>query len=211
MNLKYLLCILIFFILRGIAYSQNNDVSNLYIIDKIIDESLVPLENEFLVNGNDVLYNFITDSDNEKQQYISESIKKKFQGYRFLSDYTGGNDSGKEVINVSINNPELSVKYTRTYTDNFLGSIIVERIVTVRYETVFLNSKDSSVIFSNKFSKNSKSSFNIINIGMVEDRRYSFTYSVIPEESTLNKLILPAVVILASAVAVILFFTIRSK
>lgn len=198
-------------ILRGIAFSQDKAVSNLYLIDKLIHESLTALENELLLNGKDILYNLITDADDEQQNYISEGIKKRFSGYGFLSNYPFGYDSGKKIYNVFIDNPEIKVKYTKTYTDNFLGSKVVERIVTVKYETRIVNSEDSSVVFSNKFSKNSKSSFNIDNIGMVEDERYSFTNSVIPDESTMNKLILPAVVIISSAAAVILFFTIRSK
>ncbi|MBV6479167.1 MAG: hypothetical protein HGGPFJEG_01928 [Ignavibacteria bacterium] len=211
MNLKYLLCILIFTILRGIVFSQDKDVSNLYLIDKLIDESLVPLENVLEIRGKDVLYNLILNADNIQQTYFSESIKKKFPDFGFLTNLKENVATEKKIVNVFIKNPEIKVRYTGTHTDNFLGSKIVERVVSVKYEIKLLNSDDSSVVYSDKFSKKIKSNFNINNIAMVEDERFPFTKSVIPDEDTLNKLILPAVVILASAAAVILFFTIRSK
>lgn len=211
MNLKYLLCILIFTILRGIVFSQDKDVSNLYLIDKLIDESLVPLENVLEIRGKDVLYNLILNADNIQQTYFSESIKKKFPDFGFLTNLKENAATEKKIVNVFIKNPEIKVRYTGTHTDNFLGSKTVERVVSVKYEIKLLNSDDSSVVYSDIFSKKIKSNFNINNIAMVEDERFPFTKSVIPDEDTLNKLILPAVVILASAAAVILFFTIRSK
>ena len=45
----------------------------------------------------------------------------------------------------------------------------------------------------------------------VESGNYAFLKSVLPEKPFLKKVIVPAVIVAVSAIATILFFTIRSK
>ena len=212
MKLKYLLSILFFaIILGGISYSQENTLSNIEIIDNLIDESLIQLENKLLITGKENFYNILTEAENEEQNYIANSIKNKFGDYNFLINYQPEADTGKNIFTVLIKNPALKVEYIKVRSDNVLGSKIVDRKVSVRYDTEVKNIKDSTLVFSNKFNKESKSSFDFNSLGMIEDRRYSFAGSVLPEDSAFDKILTPALIILATASAIILFFVIRSK
>ncbi|HMS63643.1 MAG TPA: hypothetical protein PKD83_00155 [Ignavibacteria bacterium] len=220
MKLKYLLCILIFFeiiilfILRGISYSQTGSESNLNNIDKLLDESLIPVENELLLLGNDKIYNLSVEygtENPEQQSYLIALIKRKFSGYKILINADTVEFSDSINYNLFINNPSLNTRYLSIYTDNVLGTKKIKREISVSYSVKISDSGNSSVVFAKDISKKLVDSFNIDDQNVVEDKRYSFSRSNLPEENSLNQLIYPAVIILASAVAIILFFTIRSK
>jgi len=207
MKLKYLLCIFSFIIIRGISFSQDNAVTNLSIVDVLIDESLIPLGNKLLLQGNENFYELVTDINNEQHLYLTESIKRKFNNYKLLVN----EDSDSVDFIVKLKNPRIETKYTRFFTDKLLGTKKVAREVLVSYDLEITDKKNSSSVFSNKFYKKIKDSFDLDKLNIVEDNRFEFSRSVLPEESPLNKFLFPAIIIAVSAAAIILFFTIRSK
>lgn len=217
MKLKYLLCILIFFeiiILRGISFSQTNSVTNLVQIDKLINESLVPVENEILILGKDKFYNLSVESkdgNSDQKSYLITLIKNKLSGYKILIDADSAEYSDSINYNILIKDILLKTRYVSTYNDNLLGTKKIRREILVSYDVVITDISNSSEIFKKKFNKKTEDSFNADEQNTVEDRRYNFSQSNLPEENSLNKLIYPAIIILASAIAIVLFFTIRSK
>lgn len=211
MKLKYLLCILIFISASGgIAFSQENVVTNLGIIDKLIDESLISLSNKFLILGKDNTYNLSIHNGDERQSYIAQSIRNKLRDFKILYNDNLNEDTSGDIFSVEIINPEIKVSY-KDDSNDIWGMKKLRRRVTVSYVTEIRNSKDSSIRSGTEFMRTSNDSFDFDNFSQIEDKRFSFTRSVLPEESTLNKIFLPAVLVLASAAVIILFFTIRSK
>lgn len=217
MKLKYLLCILIFFqiiILRGIVFSQTNSLANLVQIDKLINESLVPVENEILLLGKDKFYNLSVnskDGNSDQKSYLISLIKNKLSGYKLLIDADSAEYSDSIDYNILFKNVVFKTVYKSIYNDNLLGTKMVNRVISVSYDVIITDERTSSQIFNKNFNKKTEDSFKIDEQNLVEDRRYNFSQSNLPEESSLNKVIYPAVIILASAIAIILFFTIRSK
>ena len=76
MNIKYLLLFLFLFTIRGISFSQENRSSNLSEINKLIEESLVPLENKLILLGKEKLYLLSVESKSIQGDYILKILKK---------------------------------------------------------------------------------------------------------------------------------------
>jgi len=207
MKLKYLLCISSLLILRGISFSQEKTITNLNAVDNLIDESLIPFGNKFQLLGKENYYNLVTDEDKEQHLFLIESIKRKFHDYKILIN----EDSDSIDFLVSIKNPRIEIKYNKYFTDKLLGTKKVAREVLVSYDLELIDTKNSSSIYKENFYKKIKDSFDMDKLDFVEDSRYSFAQSVLPEESSLNKFLFPVILIVTSASAIILFFTIRSK
>lgn len=217
MKLKYLFCILIFieiFTLRGISFSQTGSVTNISRIDNLINESLIPVENEIVLLGKDKFYNLSVkskDGNSDQKSYLIVLIKNKLSGYNILIDADSAENSESINYNILIDDLLIKTRYISIYNDNVLGTKKIKREISVSYDMVITDIKNSSVVFDKKFNKKSEDSFNVDEQNSVEDNRYNFSQSNLPEESSLNKLIYPAIIILASAIAIVLFFTIRSK
>jgi hypothetical protein len=211
MIVRYLLCVLLFLTVRGISFSQGSYGSNISVISRMLDESVLPVENELILVGKEKLYNLSVRSSNEYRSFFIPYIKGKLGDFRILTeaDTTGISDS----IDYSIIFSEINIntKYREVYTDNVFGTKKIKRSVTVTYRTEIKEFKSSKVVFSKNYSNKTEDSFNLDEKDQVEDIRYSFSAAKLPEESTLNQFLFPAAIIIASAAAIVLFFTIRSK
>lgn len=207
MKLKYLLCICFLLILRGISFCQENIINNLYSVDNLLNESFTPLNNKLLVLGKNNFYEIIFDNKKQDQAYIVESLRKRFSEYNFIF----GEDSDSIDFKIIFSNSSIYTKYKKIFVDNIFGTKKVEREVSVTYELQITDKKDSSLIYSQKFDKKYKDNFDIDKLNLVEDNRFLFTQSILPDENTVSQLFYPAIIIAASAVAIILFFIIRSN
>jgi hypothetical protein len=207
MNLKYLLCFFLFLILREISFCQETIVNNLSLADRLIYDSFNPLGNKLLLLGRDNFYEVILDNNNQEQVYFLESLKNRFPDFKFII----GEDSDSIDFKIIFKNSIINTKYKNIFVDNIFGTKKVKREVTVSYELELLNKKDSSLIYSQNFDKKIKDSFDLDKLNLVEDNRYLFTQSILPEEGTVNQLLFPALIVATSAVAIILFFIIRSN
>lgn len=212
MNLKYLLCIFYFLILRGISFSQDNFDSNISIVNKLADESFLSLGNKMTVLGKDKFYKVVFDPGDQSGEYLFERFKTGFYDYKLIINENS--DSIDYVI--VFKDPLITTKYKRIFTDNVLGVKKIEREIRVSYDlelSDYDNSEKDSLhsILKQNFNKKSKDNIDLDKLGYIEDKRYKFSSSELPEENTLNQILFPAIIITVSAAAIILFFTIRSK
>ncbi len=197
--------------MRGISFCQVGSSSNLYEINRLIEESLTPLENNLIILGKDKLYLLTDESRSIPGAYITKIIKSKFSGYRILvnsgnADYT---DSADYLINIK--RPSIKTLYKKIYDEDIHGMKKVEREIKVAYDLSLTERKSLFDVFRNNFSKKSKDSFNIEERNLIEDRNFDFSRSELPEENAMNQIVYPALIILSTAAAIILFFTIRSN
>lgn len=207
MKLKYLFSILLFIILRVISFSQENVVNNLSAIDRLIDESFAPLNNKLLLLGRENFYEVSLEGNKAEHLYLIESIRKKFRDFNIIVN----EDSDTIDFKLLLKNPKIKIKYLKIFTDGFFGTKKVEREVLVSYDLELIDKKTSLLVYSQKFNKKYKDNFGLDKLNFVEDNRYLFSQSILPEESPVNQFLYPAIIILSSAAAIILFFTIRSK
>ena len=212
MNSKYLLCIFYFLILRGISFSQDNFDSNIGIVNMLADESFFSLSNKLTVLGSDKFYKVEFDPNDQSGAYIFERFRTKFYDYKLIINENS--DSIDYVI--VFKDAMIATKYKKIFTDNVLGVKKIEREIRVSYElelTDYSRSGADSLqpLLKQNFNKKSKDNIDLDKLGYVEDKRYKFSSSDLPEENTLNQILFPAIIITVSAAAIILFFTIRSK
>ena len=211
MNIKYLLLFLFLFTIRGISFSQENRSSNLSEINKLIEESLIPLENKLILLGKEKLYLLSDESKSIQGDYILKILKRNLSGYKILlkpgnTDFT---DSIDYIIKIA--QPSIKTLYKKIFDEDIIGTKKVEREITVKYDLTLEDKKNLYEVFRNKFSNRNKDSFNLDEQSVIEDRNYDFSRSAIPEENTVNHLLYPALIIISTAAAIILFFTIRSN
>ncbi|MDZ4711981.1 MAG: hypothetical protein SGI89_06605 [bacterium] len=206
MTLKYLLCIILILSAGGILFSQGNVSTNVDAAGSLVDESLIPLNNKLLILGKDNLYSIMID-DNEAGEYILDNIKRKFADYRIV--FRENSDSIK--YRIIFKNPIITTRYKKIFTDNILGTKKVEREVAVSYDADVIDNTNSSVIYNLNFNKKFKDDFNLENLNYIENQRYKFSRSSLPDENNADKILFPSLIIGASAAAIILFFVIRSK
>lgn len=211
MNIKYLLLFLFLFTIRGISFSQENSSSNLSEINKLIEESLIPLENKLILLGKEKLYLLSDESNSVQGDYILKILKRNLSGYKIL--LKAGNTDFSDSVDylIKIAQPSIKTLYKKIFDEDIIGTKKVEREITVKYDLTLEDKKNIYEVFRNKFSNRHKDSYNLDEQSLIEDRNYDFSRSAIPEENTVNHLLYPALIIISTAAAIILFFTIRSN
>ncbi len=194
-------------ILRGISFSQENFISNLSVIDRLIDESYASLSNKLMILGKDNFYRIILESERPENSYFTESLRRKYFDYKLIMN----EDSDSIDYNIVFKNPVFNVRYKRIFTDNLLGTKRVEREVTVTYNIELTDKRNSAIVYTQNFNRKFKDSFDLDKLNFVEDKRHPFSRAELPQENSFNQILFPSIIITASAAAIILFFIIRSK
>ena len=204
---KRKLLVLLLFALPFISFSQENFISNLSVIDRLIDESYVSLSNKLLILGKDNFYRIILEGERPENSYFTESLRRKYSDYKLILN----EDSDSIDYNIVFKDPVFNVRYKRIFTDNILGTKRVEREVTVTYNIELTDKRNSAIVHTQNFNRKFKDSFDLDKLNIVEDKRHPFSRAELPQENTFNQILFPSIIITASAAAIILFFIIRSK
>ncbi len=114
-------------------------------------------------------------------------------------------DNETSSVNYIINKTD--VTYGEIYRDGFFGSYYLPRNLSLKGN--YTAEGDSTFFKDFSYSYNDTLKYN--DIQNVENDDYPFTKGEIPPEPFLSSLFEPIVAVGAAAVAVILFFTVRSK
>lgn len=117
------------------------------------------------------------------------------------------NDSSSEEltkINFVIDN--CFVEYSDTFRDGFFGDFYIER--NLKLSGNYLISSKAGLT---KFELTTIDTINAENYPDIENRSFPFTRGKLPEEPFFSSLLEPILAVGAAAVAVILFFSVRSK
>lgn len=196
-----------FIILRGISFCQDNFSGNLELVNKLIGDSFIPLNNKLLILGKDKFYLVSFDQNNQESSYIFDQFKSRFYDYKLIIN----EDSDSIDYKIIFKNPEIKTTYKKIFTDNVLGVKKVDREVSVSYGFDLIQKDSSKILYNQSYSKSTKDTVDLDKVSIAEDKRFQFSGSNLPEESALNQILFPAIIIGISAAAIILFFTIRSK
>lgn len=112
-------------------------------------------------------------------------------------------------LNFLINNAE--VKYGEQKRDGFLGDFIVTRELILQGSYLLSSSEDASLTKMNEFSFTYSDQVKVEEIEKIENRSFPFTSGILPQEPFFSSILEPVIAVSAAAVAVILFFSVRSK
>jgi hypothetical protein len=162
----------------------------------------VSIEFEDSISFNRGAYKIITDDNIEKKDYLINELKQKFHNIKFVYEFV---DSVDFVIKFS--QLKLKTVYTDLKAKKIFGDEYVSRELSVNYDF----SVSGKELISRKINKIFKDEVKVDKLEYIESGNYAFLKSVLPEKPFLKKILVPAVIVAVSAIATILFFTIRSK
>jgi len=189
---------------KGTAQVEYDELpkTNLNLFQEITRNSLSELEDVVTIIGKEKIYKITVEDNTERKEFFVNELKQMFTKVKFVYEIS---DSVDYVI--KFGNLNFKTVYTDLKARKFFGDEYVNREINVNYD-FSVSGKDLS---SRKFSKSYKDEIKADKIEYVENGNYAFLKSVLPEKTFLKKIIVPAVIVAVSAIATILFFTIRSK
>jgi hypothetical protein len=117
-------------------------------------------------------------------------------------------DSADTLLTFSLD--EATLVYGTPFSSSFLGSKKVERTITVKADIALMTKAAQKVLFSSEVTRSVTDTVMLSDVGLLNDPTVPFTAVVLPANSFFDSIIEPAIITIASAVAVYLFFTIRS-
>ncbi len=207
MKYKYLLLILLFTGQGGISYSQLSAESNSSAVNSLIDDGTVSLRNKLIMLGENKSYVFTYDKSNPEADYIARRVQTGLQGFRII----WGEDYDSADHSIKMDKADISVKYGKLKTDNMVGDKTMERQVKVSIGFLVYDNSKSAPTDSVIFSERKTARMRLDALPSYEDSSIPFLRGVLPQESSMSGIVVPAIMLGVSAAAIILFFSIRSK
>lgn len=132
-------------------------------------------------------------------------------GNKFIAAlYSSGKivtDVGKNSINVSYIVDNAKVEYGEIFRDGFFGDYYISRNLSLNGNYVIYTGS----AFYKEFNFSFNDSIRYNEIKVIENISFPFTQGEVPEEPFFSSIFVPIVAIGTAALAVILFFSIRSK
>ena len=197
------------------VFAQTNIKSNLEVFEQEISGEL---EKFFFMPGinRDVKFVFRVNSpkkSKEDKKFIEGVVKKTADKnklkYSIAKDEVM--DSPDTVYNkcaITVN--KLYTEYTKLIKNGFLGEKSMQREITSSLD-VHISSNNGEVLVSDEIKTKYDDEIPYDDYTQFESAEYKFTQSTQPDISLLESIIFPVAVVAVSAVAAILFFSIRSK
>jgi hypothetical protein len=160
-----------------------------------------------------VFYVTSVSKDKNEKKFIESVIKKTADKNRLKISFSKdeqmlSSDSVYNKVNIGI--VKLKTDYTKFVKNQFLGDKSMQRVVTSEL-SVEITTNSNTLSVKDSILTGYKDEIPYENFEEFESGEYHFTQSIPPGISWLETIIFPAVIITVSAVAAILFFTIRSK
>jgi len=197
------------------SFGQSYKKTNLEILEQNISGELEKFFYYPDLNRNFQFVFFVTSSKNDKtEKKFIESVIKKTAGSNNLKISFAKDEqmlSGDSVYNkVRIDIQKLRTTYPRFEKNKFLGEKTMEREIISKLG-IGIQSSDEEVKINDRISTNYKDEIPYDDYEQYENEEYSFAQSLPPNVSWFETIFFPALIVTVSAVATILFFTIRSK
>jgi hypothetical protein len=217
---RTILILLLSSVLCTAIYSQDGRKTNIEVFDNIITAGLekfmyYPGLNrnfEFIFIVNPVESGGSSKRADDINRYLSSIIKKTASSNKLnfsiaQDTFSVSKDSGYNAVALQVF--ELETKYTGFKKNKFLGEKTLERNIKVNIGVNITSASGFSL--SDKILSDYKDEVKYDDSENLEASQYSFTHAVVPKISSFETIVFPVLLIVVSAAATILFFTIRSK
>ena len=202
---KFVLILFFNLVIQSAVISQPAGIiDNDKIFSVLLSEGLSRLTDILTVSGKDKIYFVSSAEKDEKFEYVVMNLRKKFPDFKFIT----GEINIKPDYKLILNNLSLKTNYKNVGSNPIKGKEVI-RELTVNYN-LKLTYNDSSV-YSDVFLKKYDDKIPYDNIPDVEYGADEFAKGKIPESSFGERMLIPLIVATVSALAVILFYSIRSK
>lgn len=195
---KILLTLILFLIVHGFLSAQSK--TNTQLVDSLIYLSVDKIV-EQLKNEERLQLNFIAADDYSilKSKVILFLQKKSFEIVE--------NNNNSKILNYNLD--DVKIMYKNVFRDGLFGSYLVGR--TADISGLFNINVDGSVGKTTKFNYSLVDTVLYNDLSKLENIAYSFTSAEIPDEPFFSSTLEPAIAVGTAAVAIYLFFNIRSK
>lgn len=190
-------------ILVSVMFTNNQNFAqktNFELVDSLVQMSAKLIaENENLQKTYSLEFSGSSDYQVLKARVIANLQK---YGFRLIDD-----SENIQVINYNLD--EVKTSYPEIFKDGFLGGYFAKRIANIKGSYFIINSKN--IEESKEFDFTLSDSVYFSDVSRLENIAYSFTRADLPEEPFFASTLEPVIAIGTAAVAVYLFFNIRSK
>lgn len=189
---------------KGIAQNDYAELpkTNLNAFQEITGKKLSELEDVITILGKEKVYKITIEDNTEQKDFLLNELKQKFENVKFVYVVSDSVD-----FKIRFTNLKFSTKYTNLNSKKLLGDEYVSRELT----SSFRFTVDGSDIKITNNDHVFKDEVKVDKLEYIESGNYAFLKSVLPEKPFLKKILVPVVIVAVSAIATILFFTIRSK
>jgi len=196
-NNQLLLGVLLFFVIYSLANAQSK--TNLELAETLVHKSIDDLAGNI---SNDNIYNLIFVGSNDYSVLKSSVI-----GYLQNNNFQLSENTDHQKLNYSLE--EINIIYLEVFRDGLFGAYLVKRKAEIRGS--YFISNEERIENSRKFNFSLEDSVFYSDISKLDNIAYSFTSAELPEEPFFSSTLEPVIAIGTAAVAVYLFFNIRSK
>jgi uncharacterized ubiquitin-like protein YukD len=180
-------------------------LSNISIFDNELKKIFLKIENKLIITGKDKVYDFNINGTEEQKDFFINGVRK------FLSDYKiiFGDSSAADFF-VNIENLSTAINYKDANFTVVLDKKLNRNLV-LSFNFKVKDRARNEIIDSGFLTESYDDVISYDDVPNAESSNYSFTKGKLPKQPASEKFLIPGIVILVSAVAIILFFTIRSK
>lgn len=193
-------------LISGKGYAQNEygelPKTNLNAFQEITGKKLSELEDVITLLGKEKVYKITIEENSEQKDFLLNELKQKFGNVKFMYVVSDSVD-----FKIRFSNLKFSTKYTNLNSKKLLGDEYVSRELTSSFRFT-VDGNDLKITNNDHVYKDE---VKVDKLEYIESGNYAFLKSVLPEKPFLKRILVPAVIVAVSAIATILFFTIRSK
>lgn len=176
--------------------------NNLAIFSDLTLNGFDELQDVVTVLGKEKIFKVSIDGKSEEAEFLLNNIKQKFSSYNFIYEKEDGFD-----YKIIFSGVKFSVAYSEPKSDKIIGDEMFMRDLSAAFMFSVLNSGNDQQSVLKTYRDKVRTEY----FDYIQESNYSFTKSALPDKPFMKKIIVPVIIVAVSAIAAILFFTIRSK
>jgi hypothetical protein len=208
--MKLIILVLSFFLVFGSTKAQITSSlphTNTYCLKKLITENLTELENKIVVLGKEKIFNVFIDSINDTlQNFFYNTLKDRLVQYNLVF-----NSVEPVEFKIYFSNLNIKTEYPTYRVENLIGNRYIVRVFTVKFTYKIIDTNKDSVLLSNSVKAKYQDKVLLDYIDYIQDQNLYFARAELPKIKFIDQYLVPTIMILISGLAIVLFFTIRSK
>lgn len=182
--------------------TQSMPENNFMVFMKLTQNGLDEINDIVTVLGREKIYKIDVENKSPEKEFFLNALKQKFTAFNFIYETNDSYD-----YRISFSGLDFSVGYSVPKSDNVIGDEYFTRTV----KAGFKYSQPGSDDMVKNVVKSAKDNVRADFYDYIQESEYAFMKSGLPDKGFMNKILVPAIVVAATALTAILFFTIRSK
>jgi hypothetical protein len=181
--------------------------TNLQIIQKILGNLAEQVLNEATLPADAVVGLKVRQS---LESWVTENaLSERIAAHRYKVMYVRDSDSVAAFI-FTVGDAGAKVKYSNTHRISLFGRKHTERLISVHIQSQVYNSQSGNILSGKMLTSEYKDTVFTDDISSLENADIPMTKAELPDESFIDRIIEPIIIVGTAGIAVFLFFHIRS-